>query len=122
MHELRKSNPFRVIIGHINVNSVRNKFESLKEMIKDSIDIFFALETKLDDTFCIDGYSAVYRLDRTSHSGGILMYFREESPSKMLKFQLVQSTFEGFFVEINLRKKTCLLSCLYNPKRKKQTF
>lgn len=38
MHELRKSKPFRVIVGHININSVRNKFELLKRN-KDNIDI-----------------------------------------------------------------------------------
>ena len=31
LHELRKSNPFRVIIGHININSIKNKFEPLKK-------------------------------------------------------------------------------------------
>ena len=40
LHELRKSNIFRVIIGHLNMNSVRNKFELLKEIIKDNIDFF----------------------------------------------------------------------------------
>ena len=30
LHELRKSNPFRVVIGHIDLNSIRNKFEPLK--------------------------------------------------------------------------------------------
>ena len=34
LHELRKSNPFRVIIGHININSIRNKFEPLKKWYK----------------------------------------------------------------------------------------
>ena len=34
LHELIKSNPFRVIIGHININSVRNKFEALKKWLK----------------------------------------------------------------------------------------
>ena len=62
LHELRKSNIFRVIIGHINMNSVRNKFELLKEIIKDNIDIF------------MDGYSTPYRLDRISHVAGILLY------------------------------------------------
>ena len=36
----------------------------------------------------------------------------------MLKFEQVQNNFEGFFVEINLRKKKWLLSCSYNPNRK----
>ena len=29
LHELRKSNPFRVTIGDIKINSIRNKFEPL---------------------------------------------------------------------------------------------
>ena len=53
MHELRKSNHFRVIIGHININYVRRKFEPLKEMIKDNIDILLVSEIKLDDTFLV---------------------------------------------------------------------
>ena len=31
LHELRKNNHFRVIIGDININSIRNKFEPLKK-------------------------------------------------------------------------------------------
>ena len=92
-------------------------------MIKDNIDIILVSETKLDDTFpvgqfSIDGYSTSYRLDRTSHGGGILLYTREDLPSKMLKFEPVQNNFEGFFVEINLRKEKWLLSCSNNPNRK----
>ena len=72
-------------------------------MIKDDIDILLVSENKLDDTFpegqCyIDGYSAPYRFDRTSHGGGILLYIREDIPSKILKFEPVQHNFEGFFV------------------------
>ena len=51
LYELRKSNPFRVIICHININSIRNKFEALKEMVKHNIDILLVSKTKLDDTF-----------------------------------------------------------------------
>ena len=31
LHELTKNNPFRVIIGHININSIKNEFEPLKK-------------------------------------------------------------------------------------------
>ena len=34
LHELRESNPFRVINGHININSIRNKSEPPKEWYK----------------------------------------------------------------------------------------
>ena len=118
MHELRKSKPFRVIVGHININSVRNKFELLKRN-KDNIDILLVSKAKLDETFpvgqlYINGYSTPYLLDRISHGGRILLYIREDIPSKVVKFEIV---FEGFFVEINLRTKKCLLSRSYNPNK-----
>ena len=34
LHELRKSNRFRVINGHININSIRSKSEPPKEWYK----------------------------------------------------------------------------------------
>ena len=104
---LKKNNPFRVIIVHININSVRNEV-----IIKDNIDLLVS-ETKLDGTFsvgqfCINGYSTSYRLDRTSQGGGILLYITED---EIVNFEQVQNHFEGSFIEINLSKKKWLLSC-----------
>ena len=42
--------------------------------------------------------------------GGIILFFREDIPCKIIK-----TDGEGIFVEINLRKKTWLLCCCYNP-------
>lgn len=63
-----------MIIGHkfwtwlLDINSVRNKFESLQEKIKDKIDIILVSETKFDDTFPVgkswtDGYLTSYDLN-----------------------------------------------------------
>ena len=70
LQNLRNKNPFRVIIGHININSIRNKFESLMKLVNKNLDILMISETKIDDTFpesqfLIEGFSAPYRLDRT---------------------------------------------------------
>ena len=59
---LRVSNVNRLIIGHLNINSIRNKFESLKLIMKGIIDILVITESKLDDSFpasqfIIDGYA-----------------------------------------------------------------
>ena len=67
--ELRKNNVGRVIIGHLNINSLRNKFEALKSLIQGKVDIFVVSEIKLDETFprsqfTIDGFSTPFRLDR----------------------------------------------------------
>ena len=40
-----------VVIGHINVNSIRNKFDMLSSMVKDNIDILMVSETNLDSSF-----------------------------------------------------------------------
>ena len=37
---LRSKHPKNAFLGHLNVNSLRNKFESLNELIKDTFDIF----------------------------------------------------------------------------------
>ena len=47
---IRKNNVNRLIIAHINYNTLNNKFESLKLLVKDNIDILVITETKLDDS------------------------------------------------------------------------
>ena len=75
-------------------------------------------ETKLDDTFptsqfLMQGYSTPFRNDPTSKGGGILLYIREDIPCNIFKTE-TDAYYEGFFIEINLRKKKSLLSCSYN--------
>ena len=83
-------------------------------------------ETKIDDTFpdskfLIEGFSVPYRLDRTVKGRGILLYIREDIPSKRTKNVTFDESFEEFFIEINLRSKKWLLGCSYNPHRDKIT-
>ena len=82
LRALRKKNLNKLIIAHLNVNSLRNKFELLKEQIQDNIDILMISETKIDASFPIgqfllNGYSAPFQLDRNAHGGGILLYVRK---------------------------------------------
>ena len=107
------------MIGHININSIRNKFEMLSNSIKDNLDILMISETKLDSTFpsnqfTIEGYAAPIRFDRNGRGGGIILYIREDIPARLLKTSSPKD-FEGFFVELNLRKKKILMYCSYNP-------
>ena len=44
-------NPNRIIIAHLNINSIRNKFKMLKEVTGNKNDILLISEIKLDDTF-----------------------------------------------------------------------
>ena len=87
LKELRRNNIYRIILAHLNINSVRNKIYFLAEFIKNNIDICLISETKIDKTFpksqfLISGYSPPFRLDRTANGGGLLLYVREHIPSK----------------------------------------
>ena len=105
---LRLKNTNRIIFSHLNINSIRNKFEDLINLITPYVDILLVSETKLDESFplkqfFIEGYSPPFRLDRSSHGGGLLLYIREHIPSKVLKTAFTK---EGLFIEINLKKKS----------------
>ena len=74
-------------------------------------------ETKLDESFAsmqfnIDGYN-IFRSDRNAKGGGILLYVRHDILCKLIRMR--NSTIEGFFIELKLRKKKWLLCCSYNP-------
>ena len=62
---LRTKHPRKVFLGHLNVNSLRSKFDSLNELIKHNFDIFRVSEGKLDSS-CLDSQFLVtcYRLVR----------------------------------------------------------
>ena len=62
----------------------------------------------------MEGFSETYRLDRTENGGGILLYVREDIPAKYIKGITVSNSFEGLFIELNLRNKKWLLGCSYN--------
>ena len=86
LKNLRLKNSNKVIIGHININSLRNKFELLTEMVQDKVDLLMISETKLDSSFpnaqfYMKSFSEPYKLDRTSKGGGIILYVREDVPS-----------------------------------------
>ena len=40
-----------LIFGHLNVNSIGNKFEAIKLLVEGNFDIIIISETKLDDSF-----------------------------------------------------------------------
>ena len=92
----------------------------LREIVQDKLDILLISETKVDPSFpssqfAIDGFSSPFRLDRNSSGGDIMLFVREEIPSKNLSEYKPNSSVENIFIEINLRSKKWLLSRSYNP-------
>ena len=41
----------KLILSHVNINSIRNNFDALSYIIGNNIDIILISETKIDDTF-----------------------------------------------------------------------
>ena len=125
LKSIRKRNLNRIVVAHLNINSLRNKFDYLIEQIMGNIYILVISETKLDSSFpagqfLINDYSEPFRIDRNSQGGGILLYVSEDISSKLLGVET--SPTEGFSVEINLRKKKWLLCYFYNPNKNNTHF
>ena len=86
---IRTPNVNNVIIGNLNMNSFSSKFDDLKVLMTGMFDILVITKTKLDNTspvlqFHIAVFSIPYRLDRNRNGGGVIVYVREEIPSKLL--------------------------------------
>ena len=114
----RIKNLNRIIIAQLNVNSLRNKLESLVKMLRNSQDILLISETKTDSSFStalfqIGGY-ITYGLDRNVNSGGILLYIREDIPSTLMNTYMFIGS---FYIEMNIKKDKYLLVCTRNPNR-----
>ena len=71
LKNVRLKNSNKVIISHIDINSLRNNFELLTEIVRDKVDLLMIFETKLDSSFpnaqfYMKYYSKPYRFDRNS--------------------------------------------------------
>ena len=85
LNKIRLRNVNNVIIGHLNVNSIQGKIDSLRLMIPGNIDIMVISETKIDDSFPnsqfkIEGFGTPFRKDRTENGGDVIIYVREDIP------------------------------------------
>ena len=84
--------------------------------------VLVVTETKLDDTFTsaqfyTEGFKTPIRLDSNSFGGGIVIYIRENIPSKFLEQLPSGDNDEGIFVELNLRNSKWILFAGYSPSK-----
>ena len=74
LRTLRVSNIGNIIIAHLNINSLRYKFDSLVELIQGNLDILIIGETKLDKSFPDEQFKInglkLYRKDRNEMGRG----------------------------------------------------
>ena len=120
LNELRLKNVNKLVIGHLNINSLPNKFDQLKLIIGKNIDILVITEIKIDSSFpssqfMIEGFSVPYRFDRNRSGGGVIVYIRDDIPNNQLVKHKLPEDIEGVFVEVNLRKSKWLIFGGYRP-------
>ena len=118
LFDLRCKNPSNLNFAYLNINSVRNKFENLIEIINGNVDIFTIAETKLNGFFPtaqfeIKGYYSPFHLDMTNKSGGFLVYIKSSIPSKKLSCDDICNSIQAIPFKINLRKEKWLVISIY---------
>ena len=101
---LRIINPFWIIIGLINTNSITNKFDQFWNIIQNDLNTLMISETKTDNKFpeprfSRKGYSRPFRLD---------------FPSKMIKTGRITNYERFFYWNQPMQRKKWLLVCSHN--------
>ena len=116
LKEMKIRSPDKLFLGHININSTKNQFDSLVYMLDKNGDICLISETKLNDPFPstqfkIETFTTPYWYDRNDKGGDLLSYIRENISSSLLQCKS-QGNIESLSVEINLRKMKVVFKLL----------
>ena len=122
MKKQRLHNANNLTIGHLNINSFRNKFVFIEDIIKLFV-VFLVSESKLDHTFPsnqfrINGYK-IFRLDRNRLGGGLILYINENIRCKPLQEHIHLPKFEVIAIEFYQNNQKWLLLGLYKPLNQK---
>ena len=106
IRKLKLSNPHKIILRHLNVNSLRNKFESVADVIQGKFDIFLLSETKIDKSFPDKHFYLnnfrIFQKDRNRYGGGIMFYVNENLLCKSLTTEINNLT-ETIILEVNVQ-------------------
>ena len=89
LNTLRNENPSNINVCYLNINSVRNKFSDLQEVISWNVDIDSIADTKIEASFpsaqfVLDWYQLPNHMDVTERKGGILAYVKSSISSRRL--------------------------------------
>ena len=103
-----------VIVETLDINSISPKFDQFKLMVSGYFNVMIVTETKLDDSFpkaqfYTDVFSIPYKLNRNRNGGVLMIYVRDDIPSKMLTKHNLPEDIEAAFIELNFRKYQWLL-------------
>ena len=74
LKSVRRKNLHQILFAHLNINSLRNRFDALVDHIKRNVGILVISETKLDESFPegqfeIPGFTSPFPQDRNEFGG-----------------------------------------------------
>ena len=119
LHEQRLNYSKNVIIGHFNINSVRNKFSGFKDLVLKETDICLLTEAKIDDSFPNSQFFAesyrMFRKDRNKNGCGLILYVDEGIPGKLINSYDFKEGSEIIVFELSISDKKWLLLGNYKP-------
>ena len=127
LKSVRAKNINRIIFSHININSIRNKFELLANAVTGNVDVLLISETKIDSSFTnaqftIKGFTPTYRLDRNQYGGGLIFYIKDNIPCKRLTPKSVDIEIEAIFLEANFQNSKWLIGGFYKPPNQNKKY
>ena len=103
-------NPIKILMGHLNVNSLRKKFPLINDLMKHKIDIQFLSEMKTDETFPSHlfengGYGMSHKY-RNKLDGRTMFYKNYNIPCRILNTENYLKCFKVILLEFFLRMKS----------------
>ena len=115
----RKTFPNRFLCAYLNINSLRYKFDYIKDLLtQNTVDLLFIAETKLDESFVnaqfmVDNYH-LRRADRNQKGGGVAAFLRSDIAGGRRSDLEFRQT-EGINVEVKLNGSKWLFIGAYKP-------
>ena len=111
IQQQRVGNAKSITEGHLNINSIRNKFIFSEGIVK-AFDSFLISESKLDSTFPMNQFHIfgfkVFRRDCNRFGGGLILYINENIPYRPLKDHPTFPNLELIAIEIDQNKRRWL--------------
>ena len=118
LRQQRVGNAKSIIVCHLNINSIRNKFTFAESIVK-AFDLFLISESQLDSTFPMNQFHIfgfkVFRLDRNRFGGGLILYINESIPCRPLNDHPTFPNLELIAIEIHQNKRRWLFIGMYKP-------
>lgn len=115
---IRNNNRKECIIASLNINSLPNKFEEIKEWLGSNLfDILAIQETKIDSTFPnsqfnVEGYK-LFRRDRAKGGGGIAVFVRDNISA--IRKRHTSTSVELLLFDMCLGQRRFTLISAYKP-------